>query len=264
MSLSVESLPIFHFRSSDCGIFRDFSEFVRMESTFADLLINSDEGVEIQLEKSDDTGVCVTNDLCLVGRFITQQTVNVTSMRNTLASIWRPMRGVSIKHIGEGSFLFQFYHILDVNRILEGLPWSFNNHPLVLHSFLRGKHPLRVPLNKLPFWVQVYDLPHGYFMERVGSQLGDFIGKFMEYDSSNRGAAWMTFMCIWVEVDTNIQLKRWKKVGHRAGGSFLVHFKYEKLNSFCFVCGLLGHTENYCEVHLASSDVVPKREWGVF
>ncbi|KAL8536022.1 hypothetical protein ACS0TY_011600 [Phlomoides rotata] len=209
-----------------------------MESTFADLSINSDGGIEILLEEDDDNGVCVTNDLCLVGRFLTMQTVNVTSMKNTLASVWRPMRGVSIKPIGKGRFLFQFHHTLDVNRILEGSPWSFNNHPLVLHSLQRGDHPLRVPLNKLPFWVQ--------------------------YDSSNRGAAWMTFMRIRVEVDTNISLKRWKKVGHRAGGSFLVHFKYEKLNSFCFVCGLLGHTENYCEIRFASTNVMPKREWGTF
>ncbi|KAL8515128.1 hypothetical protein ACS0TY_014003 [Phlomoides rotata] len=193
-----------------------------MESTFADLSINSDEGIEIQMEEDDDNGVSVTNDLCLVGRFLTLQTMNVMSMKNTLVSVWRPMRGVAIKPIGEGRFLFQFHHILDV-----------------------------------------YDLPHGYFTERVGKQLGDYIGKFMEYNGSNRGAAWMIFMRIRVEIDTNIPLKRWKKVGHRAG-SFLVHFKYEKLNSFCFVCGLLGHTENFCEIRLASPDVIPKREWGIF
>ncbi|KAL8456798.1 hypothetical protein ACS0TY_034875 [Phlomoides rotata] len=185
-------------------------------------------------------------------------------MKNTLASVWRPIRGVSIKPIGEGRFMFQFYHLLDVKRILEGSPWSFNNHPLVLHALIRGEHPLRVPLNKLSFWVQVYDLPHGYFSERVGSLLGNFIGKFLEYDNSNRGAAWMTYMRIRVEVDTDIPLKRWKKMGNKEGGSFLVHFKYEKLNSFCFVCGLLGHTENFCEVRFVSSDVEPKREWGTF
>ncbi|KAL8511674.1 hypothetical protein ACS0TY_018189 [Phlomoides rotata] len=175
-----------------------------MESTFADLSINSDEGIEIHLEEDDDNGVCVTNNLCLVGRFLTLQTVNV--MRD---------------------------------------------------------HPLRMSLNKLPFWVQVYDLPHGYFTKRVGKQLGDYIGKFLEYDGSNRGAAWMTFIHIRVEIDTCIPFKRWKKVGHRAR-SFLVHLKYETLNSFCFVCGLLGHTKNFCEIRFTSPDVIPKMEWGIF
>ncbi|KAL8507170.1 hypothetical protein ACS0TY_017900 [Phlomoides rotata] len=187
-------------------------DFAQMESTFADLSINSDEGIKFQLEEDDDNG---------------------------------------------------FHHILDVNRILEGSPWSFNNHPLVLHSLQIGDHPLRVPLNKIPFWVQVYDLPHGYFTERVGKQLGDYISKFLEYDGSNRGAARMTFIRIRVEIDTCIPLKRWKKVGHRAR-SFLVHLKYETLNSFCFVCGLLGHTENFCEIRFTSPGVIPKMEWGIF
>ncbi|KAL8489166.1 hypothetical protein ACS0TY_025168 [Phlomoides rotata] len=173
-------------------------------------------------------------------------------MKNMMASIWRPMRGVSVKPIGDGRFLFQFFHVLDVNRVLEGSPWSFNNHPLILHPLLRGEHPF------------VYDLPHGFFTGRVGVQLGDFIGKFIEYDNSNRGAAWMTFMHIRVEVDTDIPLKRWKKVGQKAGCSFVVHFKYEKLNSCCFVCGILGHTENFCELRFASPEEEPKREWGLF
>ncbi|KAL8514807.1 hypothetical protein ACS0TY_013771 [Phlomoides rotata] len=219
MSLLVESLPFLHFGSSDFGVVRGI---LRVESNFADLSINNEEEVEILLDEIDGSKEGVPNDLCLVGRFITQQIVNFTRMKNTQTSVWRPMRGVSIKPIGEGRFLFQFYHMLDV-----------------------------------------YDLAHGYFTERVGSQLGDFIGKFLEYDNSNRGASWMTFMRIRVEVNTDIHLKCWKKVGHKAGGSFLVH-NYEKLNSFCFICGLLDHTENYCKVRFASPDVVPKREWGIF
>ncbi|KAL8493335.1 hypothetical protein ACS0TY_024523 [Phlomoides rotata] len=86
----------------------------------------------------------------------------------------------------------------------------------------------------------------------------------MEYDNSNRGAAWMTFMRIRVEVDTDIPLKRWKKVGQKTGCSFLVRFKYEKLYSFYFVCGILGHTKNFCELLFASPDAAPKCEWGIF
>ncbi|KAL8524172.1 hypothetical protein ACS0TY_013949 [Phlomoides rotata] len=128
MSLLVESLPFLHFGSSDFGVVRGI---LRVESNFADLSINNEEEVEILLDEIDGSEEGVPNDLCLVGRFITQQIVNFTRMKNTQTSVWRLMRGVSIKPIGEGRFLFQFYHMLDV-----------------------------------------YDLAHGYFTERVGVNWG--------------------------------------------------------------------------------------------
>ncbi|KAL8557335.1 hypothetical protein ACS0TY_004683 [Phlomoides rotata] len=71
-------------------------------------------------------------------------------------------------------------------------------------------------------------------------------------------------MRIRVEVDRDMSLKRWKKVGQKTGDSFIVRFKYEKLHTFCFVWGILGHTENFCEVRFSSPEVEPKREWGLF
>ncbi|KAL8533483.1 hypothetical protein ACS0TY_009761 [Phlomoides rotata] len=185
-------------------------------------------------------------------------------MKNLLATVWRPMRGVTIRSIGEGRYLFQFYHILDVQRVVAGSPWFFNNHPLIIHPLRKGEHPQRVPLNNLPLWVQIYELPHGFISEKVGIQLGNFLGKFLEYDKSNLGAAWLNYMRIQVEIDTSLPLKRWKKIAQKSGEPFLVTFKYKKLGLFCFVCGILGHTENFYEVRYTSSEVEPKREWGPF
>ncbi|KAL8528879.1 hypothetical protein ACS0TY_006375 [Phlomoides rotata] len=206
-----------------------------MESSFADLSIGRGEEDKICLDDVDESEDCISQDHCLVG-----------------------------KPIGEGRFLFQFFHGLDVKIVLDGCPWSFNNHPLLLHLLRKGEHPQRVPLNKLQFWVHIYDLPHGYISEKVGVQLGNFIGKFLEYDKSNHGAAWLSYMRIRVELDTMSPLKRWKKISQKHGEPFLVHFMYEKLGTFCFVCGLFGHTENFCKVRYESSEVEPKRDWGLF
>ncbi|KAL8496806.1 hypothetical protein ACS0TY_020473 [Phlomoides rotata] len=235
-----------------------------METNFADLSIEGVEEDEILLDGGGESEDCNTQDHYLVWRFLTQQTVNYISMKNVLATVWRPMRGVTIRPIGEGRFLFQFFHILDVNRVLTGSPWFFNNHPLILHLLRKGEHPHQVPLNRLPIWVQVYDLPHGFISERVGIQLGNFFGKFMEYGKSNLGAAWLSYVRIKVEIETSNPLKRWKRIAQKNGESFLVHFKYEKLGIFCFVCGHLGHMENFYEVRYLSSEVEPKREWGPF
>lgn len=235
-----------------------------MESKFADLSLSTEEDEELVLDPSDDCEVHETSEFCLVGRFLTDQTINFNAMRNRMANLWKPVMGVAVKSVGGGRFLFQFYHGLDMNRVLDGSPWTFGNYPLLLHHPQKGEHPLRVPLIKLPFWVHINDLPHGYLSEKVGNQLGNFIGKFLEYDKSNNLAAWRSYMRIRVEIDVTQPLKRFKKIRQANGGSFVVNFQYEKLHIFCFICGLLGHSENFCEVRFQSGDEIVKKEWGTF
>jgi hypothetical protein len=40
-----------------------------------------------------------------------------------------------------------------------------------------------------------------------------------------------------------------------------VKFKYEKLGTFCFVCGVMGHAENKCEIRFSMDHDDGKREW---
>lgn len=49
-------------------------------------------------------------DLCLLGRFLTEKSLNVRSMKSKLADVWRPIHGINIKDLKPGIFLFQFYH----------------------------------------------------------------------------------------------------------------------------------------------------------
>ncbi|XP_073051374.1 uncharacterized protein [Primulina eburnea] len=151
-----------------------------------------------------------------------------------------------------------------MDRILEGGHWSFDNHLLILHRLQPGEVPTQVPLNFIPFWVQIYDLPIRYISESIGTKLGDFIGQFMSYDNTNNTGFWRSYMRIRVAVDVRRPLLRCKKICKPGGDCFLVNFKYEKLGSFCFVCGALGHTERFCEKPFSSNDKDMKREWGAW
>ena len=53
--------------------------------------------------------------MLLGGRFLTNKVINFAVIKSTMASLWRPGKGVSIKDLSPTLFLFQFFHEIDVN-----------------------------------------------------------------------------------------------------------------------------------------------------
>jgi hypothetical protein len=110
-------------------------------------------------------------------------------------------------------------------------------------------------------WVQVHDLPMGFMREKVGIKLADYIGTFVEYDKNNNSSFWRQHMRIRVKVDVRKPLKKEFKVKDKEGAWCTVKFKYEKLGVFCFVCGIMGHSENKCEILFAKEQDDGVRGW---
>lgn len=107
-------------------------------------------------------------DLCLVGRFLTEEMNNVRAMKLKLADIWRRVRGINIKDLKPGIFLFQFYHLDDLMWVANGDPWSFDGAMLVTNTTEKGMDPLEVPLYNVSFWIQLHGLPSEYMTEAAG------------------------------------------------------------------------------------------------
>ncbi|KAL8476853.1 hypothetical protein ACS0TY_029233 [Phlomoides rotata] len=124
-----------------------------METLKSDLAWSLEEEDDLILEHSAENEAHRATKICMVGRFLTDQTFNFTAMKNRMTNIWKPVKGVTIKTLGDGRFIFEFYHHLDFSRVMNGLPWTFNNHPLLLRHLQRGEYALRVPQTTLPFWV---------------------------------------------------------------------------------------------------------------
>ncbi|KAK6147743.1 hypothetical protein DH2020_018655 [Rehmannia glutinosa] len=172
----------------------------------------------MQLEEEEEGGLLIENtddgaetqDLrwCLVGRFLSDRQVNFLAMKNTLAAIWRPVKGVFIKDLGPNLFLFQFFHELDLARVQSNGPWTFDNLMLITKRLLIGEQPSKVLLFNVEIWVQVYDLPFGFMTEKVGKSIGNFIGSYVEADQHSFSGVWQNYMRIRVAFDVRTPLKR--------------------------------------------------------
>jgi 14-3-3 protein epsilon len=178
-----------------------------------------------------------------------------------MADLWKPVKGVTIKEATHGKFLFHFAHPLDMEAVLNGGPWTFDNNRLLLEQVQIGMQIDNIPLVHTNLWVQIHNLPMGLMKESVGVKLANYIGSYVEYDKNNTSSFWRQYMRVRVKVDVRKPLKKDTKVMNKHGQWCTVNFKYEKLGVFCFVCGIMGHAENKCEVRFAMVQDDGRREW---
>ncbi|XP_040932119.1 uncharacterized protein [Gossypium hirsutum] len=230
-----------------------------MENELAQPSINDEEDEVFQIQP-DHNREGRGEIFQLVGCFLTASVIHFPAMRSTLVNLWHPVWGVQIRDMGEKMYLFQFFHIMDMERVIKGSPWTFNNYLLLLYKLNWGEDPLQVPLVMTPFWVQIHDVPIGLFFESLAVQMGNFLGVFLKYDGSNLGKENRNFMRIRVQIDVRRPLKRKKQILFSGRRSY-VTFKYERLSLFCFFCGRLGHSDSFCETKMALWVEVVEMGW---
>ncbi|MCI38685.1 hypothetical protein A2U01_0059914, partial [Trifolium medium] len=83
---------------------------------------------------------------CLVGRFLCDRPVHFNSMKVRMANLWSPVMGVKIKEAKPGLFLFHFSHPLDMEGVIKGGPWTFDNNMLIMEQVQLGMQIEQIPL----------------------------------------------------------------------------------------------------------------------
>jgi 14-3-3 protein epsilon len=218
----------------------------------------SDEGLTLNLE-SDSTNVQILEH-CLIGRVLTDKQIRFSYLKERLSHVWKPGKKVSILQSDEGRYLFQFNHMLDAAKVLDEGPWLFDNFNLVIERIAPGVVPASVELNHLDIWMQVFRLPFGFIQPKVGQAIGRFLGELKEYD--HRNTVHSTYMRLKVRIDVTKPLQQNWKVRANAGNYVQIVFKYEKLGVFCYLCGLLGHTDKNCPKLFDMDHDDGTRGWG--
>jgi hypothetical protein len=203
-------------------------------------------------------------ELCVVGTVLTDKPIRFQFMEERLPSIWRPGQGVTITQAGENRFHFQFYHEWDLERVLQNGLWTFDGFLLVFKKLEIGEAISEVVFNEVEVWAQVFNLPHGYMNKYVGMLMGCHIGRFVHFDESNFYGPWQVYMRIRVALNIAEPLKRSMVFEKEDGTAVHVSFKYERLGVFCYICGIMGHTDAFCPRRLEPGYVDGTRGWGHF
>lgn len=136
-----------------------------MEEAFASIQIEDEEHGGLNYENDVEDLSEIDLRWCLVGKFLTDPNIDFHAMQHKMAVLWRPGKGVYIKQLDSNRFLFQFYHELDIKRVMEGNPWMFGRFHLVLHRIKEGDNPRMVEIKNIELWVQLHDMVAGYMSQ---------------------------------------------------------------------------------------------------
>uniref|UniRef100_A0A7N2LGZ3 DUF4283 domain-containing protein n=1 Tax=Quercus lobata TaxID=97700 RepID=A0A7N2LGZ3_QUELO len=225
----------------------------------AEDVINSLENMKLTTEeeevitvpdegRKDEIESC---NLSLIGKFLTCKPFNKRAAQNTLRKAWGLDDRVQILEVGASLFQFKFQTEFDLDRVLSGGPWTFDNQALLLCKWQKGMTASNVKFDSLSLWVQIWGAPFDMFSTKVASEVGSRMGVVEEIEKRPKQEAQSLFMRVKVSLPLSKPLRRGGYIAGSDGGRSWVTFKYERLPMLCHYCGVLGHDTRHCAGHYA-------------
>ncbi|XBI84563.1 hypothetical protein VPH35_092849 [Triticum aestivum] len=159
---------------------------------------------------------------------------------------WDLAKEVKIRPLEDNLYTLQFSCLGDWERVMEDGPWNFKGKALVLAPYDGFTKPWTIELNKIDIWLQIHDLPDGYFskIKALSSMVGEFI--FAEPKSHDFEG---NFARVRVRIDVTKPLKNAVSLVVNKKDTVervIFRIKYERLPDWCAVCGYLDHLYKEC------------------
>ncbi|PWA85590.1 hypothetical protein CTI12_AA148020 [Artemisia annua] len=197
--------------------------------------VNEAEDEVVGYEGEIDNGSNNGFDKTLVGRIHSDRPYNFQRMKKALSAAWRPRRPITFKELDSNMFLVHIDHYVDLKRVLEDGPWSFERNLVVLKPIEKDEQPTESDMSKVSFWICLLNMPlirrNKTWVRRIAGKLGEV----MDVDDTyfeNRSKH------IRAKVMINIlnPLCRFVNVMNLQNEKIRVYIQYEKLPNYCYWC----------------------------
>ena len=210
-----------------------------LEAMMAELGLQEDDLQDVIVEE-DELPEEATRWMA-IARVHTDKTYSQYWFFRNMRVAWDLAQEVKIKPLEENLYTLQFSCLGDWERVMEDGPWNFKGKAVVMAHYDGFTKPSMIDLTKLDIWMQIHDLPDGFFpkIKALSATVGEFI--FAEPRSQDFEG---NFARVRVKIDVTKPLKnvvflvvRRKETLERV----IFRVKYERLPDWCAVCGYLGH-----------------------
>ena len=187
----------------------------------ADDVINSLENMKLTTKEEEvisilDEGRKEEIESCsqsLIRKFLTCKPFSKQAAQITLKRVWGLENKVQVVEVGANLFQFKFQTEFDMERVLRGGPWMFDNHVLLLVRWQTGMTVGNVRFDSASFWVQIWGPLFDMVSLKLVEEIGSYLRVIEEVEKRQKQDAPNFFMRVKVALPISKPIRR---------GAFLV------------------------------------------
>jgi hypothetical protein len=233
-----------------CSLFaRRGEDMEAVEGLLKNLDLSEKEKRGILIERSATVGGS-SKEPQAVGKVISEKAARVDVLEASLGKIWCPRSGMECRALGENMFLFIFLQASGKLRALEEGPWMLLNELIDMADYDGTKTIDEISFTHIPIWVRVTKMPLGMMNQWYGEAIGNQVGEFLEMEKEEDGSVVGQFLRIKVKLDIGKPLMRGVTLCGEdkdgGGKDIWCPLMYEFIPDFCYLCGIIGHTDKFC------------------
>lgn len=173
---------------------------------------------------------------CLAGKFFTKRVVNVEAVARTFKPLPKTVGELKIRDSGGNILLFEFEDELDLLRVLEFEPWSYDKNLVVFEHTPNIESVPNLTYSKTRFWVQLHNIPEKSMNQETGEAVGNNIGTTVQVANPGDESSGNEFLRVCVAIDITKPLPHCCKLNSEGKQIKWALLKFERLLNFCYWC----------------------------
>ncbi|KAM0891405.1 hypothetical protein ACQ4PT_026424 [Festuca glaucescens] len=222
------------------------SEGDRVEQMMANLRLTAAESKAVVIDDVDDLEL-VDPDRTFVGKVLAPDVLHIQTIRAAMRPAWGNPKGLVLNLAGNNLFVAEFGSKADRDRIMDGSPWVFGKHDVLMKKYDVDVLPQDVVFDRFAIWARIPALPNRLMKAERGKVIAEPIGLVRKVEAHTLGRCWGGYMRLRVEVKVTEPLMRAVTVfSSRLQTTESYAVQYEHLPIYYFSCDMLGHSTLAC------------------
>ncbi|KAA3485064.1 Zinc finger, CCHC-type [Gossypium australe] len=144
--------------------------------------------------RSNDESNSKGFDVWAVSKIMALEKPNREAMYRVFKSLWFTKEEVNFVAMKEEVIIVKFGCLEDRSRILNLIPWLFDNCLFSMVPFVKGKDIDSYDFYKSPFWIRIFNVPMELMDRQTAFDMGKDLGELVAIDWKDKNGGWTEFI----------------------------------------------------------------------